>query len=436
MNILAKIKNKKDKVAVIGVGYVGLPHIVGMAQKGIEVIGLDIQKKRVDMLNAGKSYVVDIKDSQLGEIIRSGKFRATGDFSTLKDVDVAIICVPTPLDKYKIPDVSYIINAAKEVKQYLHRGMLVVLESTTYPGTTEEVVLPLLEESGLKAGKDFYLAFAPERIDPGNKMSLEDVPKVVGGITPECTKITEEFYKQFLKHVHPVTDTKTAEMVKILENTYRLVNISMINELRLLSWKMGIDIWEVIDAAKTKPYGFTAFYPSPKVGGHCIAIDPFYLSWKAREYNFWARFIELAGELNEQMPHYVVTNVTSVLNKNGKHLKDSKILILGVAYKKDVGDPRESAAFDIIPNLERKGARVDYYDMYIKEFFYYDMFRKACKTIKSIDYSESILKNYDLVLILTDHSNMAYDVIAKKTNIVIDTRNAIKSRKYKNVYHF
>jgi UDP-N-acetyl-D-glucosamine dehydrogenase len=436
MDLLNLIKEKKDKIAIIGMGYVGLPHAYLIAKKGLSVLGIDIDKNRVDQLNSGNSYVGDIPNDKLKEIIDSRNFCATTDYSKLKDIDVVMICVPTPLNKNKLPDTKFIESAGQEIAKYLHKGQLIVLESTSYPMTTEEVLLPILNQSGLIVGQDYYLAFAPERIDPGNKMPFEDIPKVVGGITPECTQITAEFYKQFLNHVHVVKDAKTAEMTKILENTYRLVNISMINELRLLAGKMDIDIWEVIDAAKTKPYGFTAFYPSPKVGGHCIAIDPFYLSWKAREYNFWARFIELAGELNEQMPHYVMTNTISFLNKNDKHLKGLKVLILGVAYKKDIGDPRESAAFDIIPNLERKGSRVDYYDPYVKEFVYYDMYQKVCKTIKGIEYSKDVLKNYDLVMILTDHSNINYDEVAKESKLIVDTRNAIKNRNYKNVSWF
>jgi len=346
--------------------------------------------------------------------------------------------VPTPLDKYKIPDISYITAAANEVKKYLRRGQLVILESTTYPGTTEEVLLPLFEETGLKCGRDFYLAFAPERIDPGNKMPLAEIPKVVGGITPECTDLATAFYSQFLKHVHPVSSAKAAEMTKILENVYRLINISAINELAMLCGRMGLDIWEVIDAAKTKPYGFQAFYPSPRVGGHCIPLDPFYLSWKAKEYNFWPRFIELAGDINDQMPHYMVSFANSVLNRRGKPIKNSKILVFGAAYKKDIGDPREGAVYDVIPNLMRKGAQVDFYDPFVKELTIgknnYLINNPAPIKMASIDYAPEILKNYDLTLILTDHSNIDYDQLAQNANLVADTRNAIKSRGHKNVF--
>jgi len=436
MGLEELIKNKKAKIAIIGMGYVGLPHAVIMAKAGFHVFGIDIQKKRIDSLNKGKSYIGDVSEEDIREIIQNKKFQAFNNFNYLKNTDVVTICVPTPLDKYKIPDISYIKNSVEEVKKRLHRGQLVILESTTYPGTTEEVILPLLEETGLKVGRDFYLAFAPERIDPGNKMPLSEIPKVVGGITKECTKLATLFYNQFLKKVHPVSSAETAEMTKILENTFRLVNISMINELSLLCGKMGINIWEVIEAAKTKPYGFMSFYPSPKVGGHCIPLDPFYLSFKAREYNFWARFIELAGEINEQMPHYVVTTVIYALNTKKKGVSGSRILVCGVSYKKDIGDTRESAAHEIISDLLRKRAKVDYFDPYVKEF------RVDNKTLNSIKYSPSSLKNYDLILILTDHSDSTsspqagfnYDEIAKNSKLVVDTRNTIKSRKHKNVF--
>lgn len=419
------IQSKKAKVAVLGLGYVGLPHALLMARAGFDVVGIDIKKQRVDSLNAGKSYIGDVKDQEVAEIVDSGKFKAFTTFEPLKDADVVIICVPTPLDKNKNPDISYIQNSAKEVKNYLHKGQLIILESTTYPGTTDEVVLPLLQETGLKVGEDFYLAFAPERIDPGNKMAHSKIAKVVGGITKECTQLAVLFYSQFLETVYPVSSAKTAEMAKILENTFRLVNISMINELAFLCGKMGIDIWEVIEAAKTKPYGFMPFYPSPKVGGHCISVDPFYLSYKAREYNFWARFIELAGEINEQMPHAVVTAINYALNKSKKPINGSKILIWGASYKKDIGDSRESAFYDVAWDLERKGANIDYFDPYIPEIL----------KMKSIaEPSSEKIKNYDLVLILTDHSGFDYDNLAREAKVVVDTRNAIKSRDYKNVF--
>ena len=428
MELENKIKNKEARVAIIGLGYVGLPHAVEIAKAGFFVLGVDIREEKVKNLNQGKSHINDVKDESLKEVIKSGKFKASSNFEILKDVDVIIICVPTPLDKNKVPDTSYIEDSCKEIKKRLHKDELVVLESTTYPGTTEEIILSILQESGLEVGKDFYLAFAPERIDPGNETPFSDIPKVVGGVTEKCTELTKLFYSQFLNKVYPVSSSKVAEMTKMLENTYRLVNISMINEFSLLCNKMNIDVWEVIEAAKTKPYGFTPFYPSGKVGGHCIPLDPFYLSYKARGYNFWARFIELAGQINEQMPHYVITRVNYILNKKAKKpISGSKILVWGVSYKKDVADLREGAALDIIPELLNKGAEVDYFDPYIKEM------KLENRNLKSVDYLPGILRNYDLVLILTDHSGFDYDEVAQNSKLVVDTRNAIKSREYNNV---
>jgi len=426
-----RIKNKNAKVAVIGLGYVGLPHALEISKAGFEVFGIDIKKERVDMLGKGKSYIGDISDSDIGEALNSGKFLPFNDFEPLKEADIVMICVPTPLDKYKLPDISCIKNSSKKIAEYLHNDQLIILESTTYPGTTEEVVKPILEKTGLKCGIDFNLAFAPERIDPGNKIPFSDIAKVVGGITKECGEIAVFFYSQFLKHVCPVSSARTAEMTKILENTFRLVNISMVNELALLCGKMGIDIWEVIEAAKTKPYGFMPFYPSPKVGGHCIPLDPFYLSYKAREHNFWARFIELAGEINEQMPHYVITRVNYALNQSKKAINGSKILVWGVAYKKNINDSRESAAYDIISGLIKKGAAVDFYDTFIDQIEVEGEKLHSVKLLRENDYGE--LKNYDLVLILTDH-DADYGKIAENSNLVVDTKNAIKSREYKNIY--
>jgi len=440
MALEEKIINREAKVAIVGMGYVGLPHALEIARAGMEVIGLDIQQKRIDQLNKGESYIQDVKNSDLACIIEIKKFHASTDFSLVKDAQIIIICVPTPLDKYKIPDISYIKNSAGEIKKHLQPGQLIILESTTYPGTTDEVLLPLFEEAGLKCGKDFYLAFAPERIDPGNKMPLNEVTKVVGGVGVESTKLAALFYSQFLKHVHPVSSARAAEMTKILENTYRLINISAVNELAMLAGKMNIDIWEVIEAAKTKPYGFQAFYPSPKVGGHCIPLDPFYLSWKAKEYNFWSRFIELAGEINEQMPHYVVSKTAFALNKNKKSVNGSKILIWGIAYKKDINDPREGAAADVIANLLRKGAAVDYFDPLIPEFripagnFMLDNSQPLL--LKSVENGFEAVRNYDAVIILCDNSGFDYEEMAKNASLVIDTRNAIKSRAFENVYRF
>jgi UDP-N-acetyl-D-glucosamine dehydrogenase len=429
MNLEELIINKKAKVAVMGLGYVGLPTAVTLAGAGYKVFGIDVQKKRMEKINKGESYVLDVDSKDLKRVIDSGNMKAFSGFEPLKKADIVLICVPTPLDKNKIPDISYIKSTTNEISKYLHSGQLIILESSTYPGTTREVILPELKKSGLKAGKDFFLAFSPERVDPGNKQyKFKNVARVTGGITRKCTDLATKFYRSFIDaQIMPLSSAEAAEMTKILENTFRLVNISMINELALLCGRMEIDIWEVIEAAKTKPYGFMPFYPSPKIGGHCIPLDPFYLSWKAKEYNFWPRFIELAGELNEQMPHYVVTKIISFLNKKKKPLNGSKILVWGVSYKKDIGDVRESGAVDIIFDLQRKGAKVDYFDPFVKEF------KSGQKTIRSVKYTSDKIKDYDLVLILADHSGFDYEQIAKNADLVIDTRNAIKSRKYSNV---
>jgi UDP-N-acetyl-D-glucosamine dehydrogenase len=436
MNFENLILQKKAKVAVIGLGYVGLPVASEIAKSGYKVFGIDIKKERVNLVNQGKSYIADVNSRELKKLVNSKKLKAFNNHRYLKNSDIVLICVPTPLDKNKVPDISYIKSTTKEIAKYLHKDQLIILESSTYPGTTREIILPELEKTGLKVGKDFYLAHCPERIDPGNKKyKLKNIPRVVGGITKRCTKLATAFYQSFIDaKILPVSSADTAEMAKILENTFRLVNISMINELALLCGKMGIDIWEVIEAAKTKPFGFMPFYPSPKCGGHCIPIVPFFLSYKAKEYNFWARFIELAGEINEQIPHFVVTRTIWALNLQKKPVQNSKILIWGITYKRDIGDVRESAAFDVIPDLIRKGAKVDYFDPFVKEIELKDKFLKKPVILKSIKYSPKILKNYDLVLILTDHSGFNYDELAMNSKLVVDTRNAIKLRKHKNVF--
>ena len=427
MNLEQKIKTKKASITVIGMGYVGLPLACSFAENGFRVFGLDIQKEKVKQINQGKSYIEDIKSAELKKVLGK-KFSATTNKKILGKVDIVIICVPTPLDKYQQPNISYIRAAIQDTAKYLKKEQLVILESTTYPGTTREVALPILEKNGFKVGRDFYLVFSPERIDPGNKKyNVKNIPKVVGGITKKGTQLATLLYQQITNKAVPVSSPETAEMTKLLENTFRLANIAMIYELAMLCDRMKIDIWEVIEAAKTKPYGFTPFYPGPGCGGHCIAIDPFYLLWKAKEYGFHARFIDLAGEINKQMPHYVVTKVAIGLNKNKKAIKNSKILVWGVSYKKDIGDIRESAAYPIISDLLQKGAKIDYFDPYVKKFTIKN------KVLKSIKYEPSILKKYDCLLILTNHSGFDYDKIAQKTKLVIDTRNAIKNRKHKNV---
>ncbi|KPJ71399.1 UDP-N-acetyl-D-glucosamine dehydrogenase [Parcubacteria bacterium DG_74_3] len=435
MNLEKLIKSKKAKVAVIGVGYVGLPTAVEIAQAGFQVFAIDIKKERVDLVNRGKSYIFDVSSKELKKVVKAKKLKAFNNHAPLKNSDIVLICVPTPLDKNKVPDVSYIEKTTEEIAKNLHKNQLIILESSTYPGTTREVILAKLRETGLKVGKDFFLAYSPERLDPTNKQyKLKDVSRVVGGITKKCTNLVVKFYQTFIKaKIVPLSSTEAAEMTKILENTFRLVNISMINELGLLCSKMGIDIWEVIEAAKTKPYGFMPFYPSPKCGGHCIPLDPFYLEHKAKEYNFWIRFIELAGEINELMPHQVVTRVIWALNLKKKPVRNSKILVWGVAYKRDVGDVRGSAAEEIIPDLLKKGAKIDYFDPYVKTLALKNSFLKKPVSLRSIKYSPKMLKKYDLVLILTDHSGLDYDKLVKNAKFVVDTRNAIKSRKHKNV---
>jgi UDP-N-acetyl-D-glucosamine dehydrogenase len=452
MKLESLIKTKKAKIAVIGLGYVGLPTAVELAENGFRVFGIDIKKERVDLVKKGKSFISDVSSENLKKAVNSGRLKAFNNHQPLKKSDIVLICVPTPLDKNKIPDISYIVSTTEEIVKYLRPGQLIILESSTYPGTTKEVILPKLKEKGLKVGKDFFLAHCPERIDPGNeKYKLKDVPRVVGGMTKKCTKLATQFYKTFIKaRVFPLSSSGAAEMTKILENTFRLVNISMINELALLCGRMGIDIWEVIEAAKTKPYGFMPFYPSPKCSGHCIPLTPFFLSYKAKEYNFWTRFIDLAGEINEQMPHYIMTKVIWVLNLKGKPVRGAKVLVWGVSYKRDIGDTRESAAFDVIADLIRKGAKIDYFDPFVKKLDIEHRILKKPVVLKSIKYSPKKLKEYDLVLILTDHSGFHYpskakggkentvlfdyEKLARNSELVVDTRNAIKSRKHKNVF--
>lgn len=411
------IKNKKAAVGVVGMGYVGMPTALALAHAGIKVIGIDINKARVRQLNSAKSFP-------------SKKFHASANFAEIKKCKVVLIAVPTPITKNKTPDTSAIEAATKNIAKYLAKDALVILESTTYPGTTDELVRPILEKSGKIAGKDFYLAYAPERIDPGNKdYSFTDVPKIVGGIDKKSTDLAATFYLTFLKSVYKISSPRAAEFTKLLENIFRLVNVSAINELKLLADKMDIDIWEAIEAAKTKPYGYMAFYPGPGVGGHCIPVDPFYLSWKAKEYGFFARFIELAGEINELMPHHIVTKVIWALNRIKKPVRGSKILVLGVAYKKDIDDTRESPAVPIIKDLLRKGADVVYHDPHIPQF------RIGSRELKSIPLSRPNLKNADCVLILTDHSNVDYETVTKSAKLIVDTRNTIKT-KSPNVVNF
>jgi len=423
--LLTKIKNKTAILGVIGLGYVGLPLAIEKAKAGYKTIGFDMQEKKVRLINEGHNYISDIIDSDLKEVVNEGLLQATSDFSFVKDIDTVCICVPTPLDIYQQPDLSYIKSSTQNIAKYLYPGMLIVLESTTYPGTTEELIKPILEKnSGLKCGKEFFLAFSPERIDPGNPWyKVRNTPKVVGGITSDCTEIASCLYSNIIQgKVYPVSSPKVAEMEKVYENIFRYTNIALANEMSILCHKMGINFWEVIDAAKTKPYGFMPFYPGPGVGGHCIPLDPFYLTWKAREYNYHTRLIELAGEINKCMPEYVVERTAKILSRKFKKpLNRAKILLLGVAYKKDIDDLRESPVLEVIKKLEQEGAIVSYYDPYITKFINNG---KEYKSLKEL--SEKELKEKDIVIITTDHSKVDYKIVAKNAVAVFDTRNAMK----------
>jgi UDP-N-acetyl-D-glucosamine dehydrogenase len=417
-----KILNHSAVIGIIGMGYVGLPLAVEFGRVGFKVVGIDINPNKMKILNAGKSDVDDIKDSQVKELVDQKRLRTTADFSVLKDADCISICVPTPLNKTKDPDVSFILAAVTEIQRYLRPGQLVILESTTYPGTTEELIMPILEENGLKVGKDIFLAFSPERVDPGNpKYGTHNTPKIVGGVTPACTTIAQLLYGQVVTEIIPVSSTRAAEMVKLLENTFRSVNIGLVNELALMCDRLKINVWEVIDAAASKPFGFMPFYPGPGLGGHCIPIDPHYLSWKLRSLNYYARFIELAGDINSHMPEYVVEKIINALNEQKKALKGSKVLVLGIAYKKDITDVRESPALDIIRLLELKGAQVIYNDPYVQT-----VRLEGDKIAKSTDLSSQMLTGLDCVTIVTDHSDYDYQWIVDKAKLVVDTRNATK----------
>lgn len=420
--LMEKIRTRRAMVGVIGLGYVGLPLAIEKAKAGYSVTGFDIQQKRVDMVNQGINYIGDIIEQELQEVICSKKLFATTNYKEIENLDIVTICVPTPLDEHYQPDISDVKNSSSIVAQYLHKGMLIVLESTTYPGTTRDVVKPILEETGLKCGEDFYLAFSPERVDPGNKLyNTKNTPKVVGGITKECTKVAAAMYESVLDgEIYQVSSPEVAEMEKILENTYRNVNIALANEMAILCNRMGINVWEVIDAAKTKPYGFQAFYPGPGVGGHCIPIDPFYLTWKAREYDYHTRLIEVAGEINNYMPEYTVERAMKILNQDGIALNGSKVLVLGVAYKQDIDDIRESASLKVIENLEKYGAVVIYNDPYVPEF----VNKKTKKGYSSVELTSDSLKAADLVIITTMHSTYDYEFISKHANRVFDTKNA------------
>ncbi len=419
MELLQRIEKREARLGVIGLGYVGLPLAIEFARAGFHVIGYDVDKDKVAQLNAGCSYIPDVPSAHVAEVVRGGLFTATLDGPELADVDIIDICVPTPLRKTRDPDLSYVIQAVETTAAVLRRGQLVILESTTYPGTTDEVVQPALESRGLKAGEDFYLAFSPERVDPGNpNFTTKNIPKVVGGINDASISVAVAFYSQVIDIVVPVSSTRVAEMVKLLENTFRAVNIGLVNELALMSHRMNIDVWEVIEAAKTKPFGFMPFYPGPGLGGHCIPIDPFYLSWKARQSGFEARFIELAGNVNGAMPEYVVERTAEALNSHRKALNGSRVHVFGVAYKRDVNDLRESPALDIMELLARRGATVSYTDPYVPTL------RHGTLDLTSI--SEEEADGSDCAIIITDHKVFDYQRIAKNFPLIVDTRNALK----------
>lgn len=423
--LLRKIEKKKLIVGVVGLGYVGLPLAVEKAKAGFKTIGFDIQPHKVKMVNQGQNYIGDVVNEDLKDIVNSGMLSATSDFSFIKDLDFIAICVPTPLDDYQQPDISYVKSSVIEIAKKLKRGAIVVLESTTYPGTTEELIKPLLEEgSGLICGQDFYLGFSPERVDPGNLIyKTKNTPKVVGAIGDDATEVISAMYRAVLQsEVYTVSSPAVAEMEKILENTYRNVNIGLINELAILCNKMGINIWEVIEAAKTKPYGFQAFYPGPGLGGHCIPLDPYYLSWKAREYGFHTSMIESSMMINDRMPEYTVDRAGKILNRFKKSLNGAKVLILGVAYKQDIDDCRESPAIKVIESFNKAGTIIDFYDPYIKEYQYKGI------TYKGLDLlSKEIVSKYDLIVITTAHTELDYTMIAQNAVAIFDTKNAMKN---------
>lgn len=420
--LLKKIQDKSAVIGVVGLGYVGLPLSLEKAKAGYRVIGFDVQEEKVRKVNQGINYIGDIVDEDFKQIVKSGMLSATSDFSFVKEVDCIAICVPTPLDKYYQPDISYVVQSGKDISRYMHKEMLIILESTTYPGTTEEVLKPILEESGLQCEQDFFLAFSPERVDPGNKLyGTKNTPKVVGGVGKASSSLAAALYESVLDgDIHIVSTPAIAEMEKILENTFRNINIALANEMAILCNKMGIDVWEVIDAAKTKPYGFMAFYPGPGLGGHCIPVDPYYLTWKAREYDYHTKLIETAGEINIYMPQFVVERSMKILNRFKKTMNGAKVLLLGIAYKQDIDDVRESPALKVFEQLLNEGAEVMYYDPHVPQF------RHNNDLHVSVEISGDLLKEADLVILTTMHTSFNYDKIAADSTFIFDTKNAFK----------
>ena len=430
MSLYKKIKNKNAHIGVVGLGYVGLPLAVEFAKAGYNVSGIEVDDNKITAINNGNNYIPDIDNSLLENLVKQGKLVATNDTSIISKLDAISICVPTPLSKVNEPDVSYIIDSVNAIKKYLHKDFLITLESTTYPGTTKEVILSKMEETGLIAGEDYYLCFSPERIDPGNETyNISNTPKVIGGVTNECTKVGQFLYSQIVKDVITVSSPETAEMVKLLENTFRSINIGLVNEVAIMCEKLGIDVWEVINAAATKPYGFMKFTPGPGLGGHCIPIDPLYLSWKMKNLNYNPKFIELASKINASMPKHVIDTLIKALKSNQKKLENSKILLLGMAYKKDIDDIRESPSLDILYLLNKNNSEVEYFDPYVPNFVFNDK-----KNTSLEDLNSEILKRFDGVIILTDHSNVDYELIKNNASLIIDTRNVYPLNNDKNIY--
>jgi UDP-N-acetyl-D-glucosamine dehydrogenase len=428
-DLIDRLRKRQARVGVIGLGYVGLPLLVEFARAGFTATGIDVDAGKIESINRGESYIPDVTSQDVAEAVRARRLRATTDFAVLQELDTVNICVPTPLRKTKDPDLSYIVAAVEEIAKYLHKGQLVVLESTTYPGTTEEVMQPMLEAGGLKAGVDFFLAFSPERVDPGNSQwNTRNIPKVVGGINDASTQAAAALYESTLGTIVPVSSTRVAEMVKLLENTFRAVNIGLVNELALMCHELGVDVWEVIDAAKTKPFGFMPFYPGPGLGGHCIPIDPFYLSWKARQNGFESRFIELAGHINAGMPRFVVSRVAEALNSAGKPVRGSHVHLFGMAYKPEVGDARESPAIDIAQMLVRQGADVSYSDPYVPTVKHGDLHLTA------IPPETALARGIDCALITTNHRAFDYGEIVRRARVIVDTRNALKNVAGPHIY--
>jgi UDP-N-acetyl-D-glucosamine dehydrogenase len=429
MNLIEKIDTRSAKIGVIGLGYVGLPLAMEFVKAGYNVTGIDIDENKIKSLNNGENYINDVNDKNLKNAVKKSLLKGTTDFSTVKNLDAISICVPTPLNKEKNPDISFIVSVMDRIKDYLHPNMIIILESTTYPGSTRELILPYIESDNLILGKNICLCFSPERIDPGNKTyNTSNTPKIIGGVTAECSKTGKKLYSTIINEVIVVSSPETAEMVKLLENTFRAINIGLANEVAIMCEKLGINAWEVIDAAATKPFGFMKFTPGPGLGGHCIPIDPYYLSWKLKTLDYDARFIKLAGEINTQMPNHVVNIIAKGLNRSQKSINGSKILILGVAYKKDIDDCREAPALDIIELLKNAGAKIAYFDPHVAKLNYNDINLKSLKTIDN-----DTLKEFDICTIITDHTNVDYEAIAENSKLIVDTRNVFKSNSRDNI---